>query len=44
MLEFKHKIRKKKIVLNLDGKIAIVTQDVDLKVKAGETVELLQLC
>ncbi len=25
MLEFKHKIRKKKIVLNLDGKIAIVT-------------------
>ena len=25
MLEFKHKIRKKKIVLNLDGKTAIVT-------------------
>ena len=43
MLELKHKIRKKKIMLNLDGKTAIVT-DVDLKVKAGGTVELLQLC
>ena len=43
MLELKHTIRKKKIMLSLDGKTAIV-QDVDLKVKAGETVELLQLC